>query len=294
VIGVVSQPDRPQGRGQKLHPTPVKQLAQQHQIPVWQPQRLRKSAETLQELTDLKADVFVVVAYGQILSQQVLDMPRLGCVNVHGSLLPAYRGAAPIQWAIARGERETGITTMLMDAGLDTGAMLLKASVPILPEQTGVELAEILAPLGAQLLIDTLVQWHQLTPIPQEDSLSSYAPPLKKEDFWLDWIHAAQDLHNQIRAFSPQCLTGWSGDRLKIVRSQFPHPVDLDSAHRRQSEPGQIVELIKGKGFTVQTGTQPLLITQVQPAGKKIQSAWDFVNGSRLQPDERLSLESLQ
>ncbi|MDX2271761.1 MAG: methionyl-tRNA formyltransferase [Cyanobacteriota bacterium] len=288
VVGVVSQPDRPQGRGRKLVATPVKLLAEAHGIPICQPERLRKSPETLQQLGDWRADVFVVVAYGQILSQQVLDMPHLGCVNVHGSLLPAYRGAAPIQWAIAQGETRTGITTMLMDAGMDTGAMLLKAEVEIGSEQTGAELAEVLADLGARLLVDTLRQWGSLTPIPQDEQLASYAPLLKPKDFELDWQRSAQTLHNQIRAFSPDCFTTLQGERLKIIRSHCgqsplmsPHP----------SLPvGSIVQLVKNQGFRVQTGSHPLLITEVQPANKKAQSAWDFVNGSRLQVGQILGV----
>ncbi len=285
VLGVVSQPDRPQGRGQKRLPPPVKVVAQQAQLPIWQPERLRRSPETLKALEDSQADAFVVVAYGQILSKQVLPMPRLGCVNVHGSLLPAYRGAAPIQWAIARGESETGITTMLMNEGMDTGDMLLKASVPIAPEQTFTELAEVLAPLGADLLIETLLKLEvgELTPVPQVDEQATYAPLLTKADFHLDWTHPAIELHNQIRAFAPQCFTSFQQDRLKVLRSAPPtetaNPAD---------EPGRILDIKKGIGFTVQTGFDPLLITQVQMAGKKVQSAWDFANGVRLQPGNLL------
>jgi methionyl-tRNA formyltransferase len=178
VVGLVCQPDRPQGRGQRVLPPPTKVLAQAQGIPVWQPVRLRRDGEVLAALAALAADVFVVVAYGQILPPAVLQMPRLGCVNVHASLLPAYRGAAPIQWAIANGETETGVTTMLMDEGLDTGAILLQAKLPIGPEQTGLELASQLAQLGASLLVETLLKLEkgELTPIPQDDSRATYAP----------------------------------------------------------------------------------------------------------------------
>ncbi|MEN9271244.1 MAG: methionyl-tRNA formyltransferase, partial [Thermostichales cyanobacterium HHBFW_bins_127] len=189
VIGVVSQPDRPQGRGQKLLPTPVKALAQKAGIPVWQPQRLRKDEATLQALMGLGADVFVVVAYGQILPPQVLQMPARGCINVHASLLPAYRGAAPIQWALANGETETGVTTMLMDEGMDTGPMLLKTTVPIPPDWNSEDLAQALAQVGSQLLLTTLRGWRDgtLTPMPQDPAQATYAPLLKPEDFHLRW-----------------------------------------------------------------------------------------------------------
>ncbi len=282
VLGVVSQPDRPQGRGQKLMAPPVKVIAQQAKLPIWQPERLRRSEETLATLEALQADAFVVVAYGQILPPRVLVMPRLGCINVHGSLLPAYRGAAPIQWAIAKGELETGITTMLMNEGMDTGDMLLKSSVPILPDQTFSELADTLAPLGANLLVETLLKLEAkaLTPLPQDDSLATYAPLLTKANFSLDWTGSAQDLHNQIRAFSPQCFTYYEGQRLKIIRST---PIsDQDLPVMAGSQPGTIFHLSKPIGFWVQTGSGPLLITEVQMAGKKVQTGWDFANGNRV------------
>jgi methionyl-tRNA formyltransferase len=287
VVAVVSQPDRPQGRGRKLLPTPVKALAQEHQIPVWQPNRLRKDEEVLTALDSTQADVFVVVAYGQILSPQVLSMPRLGCVNVHGSLLPAYRGAAPIQWAIARGETETGITTMLMDEGMDTGAMLLKAALPITPEQTSADLAALLAPLGAELLVDTLLQLDagSITPTPQDPELATYAPLIKPADFHLHWEKSAWDLHNQIRAFYPQCYSGWQGERLKILRSD---PPTADPSQLSGAEMGMITAIQKGEGFSVQTGTNSLGIREVQMAGKRVQSAWDFANGVRLEVGQKL------
>lgn len=283
VVGVVCQPDRPQGRGRKILPPVTKVLAQSQGIPVWQPTRLRQDEAVLTALEALAADVFVVVAYGQILPLRVLQMPRLGCVNVHGSLLPAYRGAAPIQWAIANGESETGITTMLMDEGMDTGAILLKAKVPIGPEQTGLELTAQLAQLGAELLVETLLKLEkgELTPIPQEESLASYAPLLKKQDFHLDWSRPAQALHNQIRAFSPQCFTGLQGQRVKIIRSGSPqrHPAPPGLP---KGQPGEVVGLAKGEGVYVATGEGSLLIQRAQLPGKKEQSIWDWVNGGRL------------
>ncbi|HIK21437.1 MAG TPA: methionyl-tRNA formyltransferase [Synechococcus sp. M44_DOE_062] len=283
VVGLVCQPDRPQGRGQKVLPPVTKVLAQAHGIPVWQPVRLRRDAEVLAALQALAADVFVVVAYGQILPLTVLQMPKLGCVNVHGSLLPAYRGAAPIQWAIANGETETGVTTMLMDEGMDTGAILLQAKLPIGSEQTSLELAPQLAQLGAELLVETLLKLEkgELTPIPQDGSLATYAPLLKKPDFHLDWQRSAQALHNQIRAFSPNCFTGLQGQRIKIVRSGSPqlHPPPSEIP---QGSPGEVVGLARGEGIYVATGEGSLLIRRAQLPGRKEQSAWDLVNGGQL------------
>ena len=292
VAAVVSQPDRPKGRGKKLQPTPVKALAEVAGVAVWQPERIKKSEETLQALEALQADAFVVVAYGQILSQRILDMPRLGCINVHGSLLPAYRGAAPIQWAIANGEAETGITTMQMDKGMDTGDMLLKRSVEISANCTSAELAEILAPLGAELLVETLLKLNQGTieAEPQSEELATYASLLGKSDFELEWSQSASELHNRIRAFSPNCFTEFSGQRCKIIRSQSPlvDPPTLTTAETKLAEqaaptpPGTVTDILKGQGFYVQTGDGRLLLTHVQLAGKKAQSAWDFANGVRL------------
>ena len=283
VVGLVCQPDRPQGRGQKVLPPATKVLAQAHGIPVWQPVRLRRDAEVLAALQALAADVFVVVAYGQILPLTVLQMPKLGCVNVHGSLLPAYRGAAPIQWAIANGETETGVTTMLMDEGMDTGAILLQAKLPIGPEQTSLELAPQLAQLGAELLVETLLKLEkgELTPIPQDGSQATYAPLLKKPDFHLDWQRSAQALHNQIRAFSPNCFTGIEGQRIKIVRSASPQ-LHSPPPEIPQGSPGEVVGLARGEGIYVATGEGSLLIRRAQLPGKKEQSAWDLVNGGQL------------
>ncbi|MGY2778461.1 methionyl-tRNA formyltransferase [Thermostichus sp. MS-CIW-23] len=283
VVGLVCQPDRPQGRGQKVLPPATKVLAQAHGIPVWQPVRLRRDPQVLAALEALAADVFVVVAYGQILPLTVLQMPKLGCVNVHGSLLPAYRGAAPIQWAIANGETETGVTTMLMDEGMDTGAILLQAKLPIGPEQTSLELAPQLAQLGAELLVETLLKLEkgELTPIPQDGSRATYAPLLKKQDFHLDWQRPAQALHNQIRAFSPDCFTSLRGQRIKIVRSASPqlHPPPGDLP---QGSPGEVVGLARGEGVYAATGEGSLLIRRAQLPGRKEQSAWDLVNGGQL------------
>jgi methionyl-tRNA formyltransferase len=285
VVGVVSQPDTRRGRGNQVSPPPVKAaaIAKNPDLKIWQPDRLKKDKTVLAELKSLEADVFVVVAYGQILCQKILNMPNYGCINVHGSLLPKYRGAAPIQWAIANGESITGITTMQMDAGIDTGAMLLKAELEILPEENTDILSRKLANLGADLLVDTLRQLTTITPEPQDDALSCYSPMIGREDWELDWNQEAIAVHNRIRAFYPNCYTDFRGQRFKITQTEvLSEGISLDNV-------GKVTEIRKGKGFVVQTGKGLLLIKEVQPAGKKLQSGWDFVNGMRIVIGESLS-----
>ncbi|NUN66212.1 methionyl-tRNA formyltransferase [Pseudanabaena biceps] len=278
VVGVVSQPDTRRGRGSQVSPPPVKSaaIAANPDLKIWQPERLKKDQQVLTELAALAADVFVVVAYGQILSRKILNMPQYGCINVHGSLLPKYRGAAPIQWAIADGESITGITTMQMDAGIDTGAMLLKQEIEILPEDNINSLSSKLANLGADLLIETLRNLNTITPAPQDDALSCYAPMIGRDDFALDWTQGAIALYNRIRAFYPNCYTDFRGQHLKITQTE----VVTESGNLE--DVGKVVEIRKGKGFTLQTGNGSLLIKELQPAGKKLQSGWDFVNGMRI------------
>ncbi|MCA6585385.1 MAG: methionyl-tRNA formyltransferase [Pseudanabaena sp. M051S1SP1A06QC] len=285
LVGVVSQPDTRRGRGNQVTPSPVKAatIAKNPKLRIWQPDRMKKDQQVLEELVATNADVFVVVAYGQILSKKILNMPRYGCINVHGSLLPKYRGAAPIQWAIANGESMTGVTTMQMDAGIDTGAMLLKAELEILPEDNTDTLSTKLANLGADLLIDTLSSLDTIKPEPQDDALSCYSPMIGREDWQLDWSKESITLHNRIRAFYPNCYTDFRGQRLKITKSEVIESADnLDNI-------GKIVEILKSKGFGLQTGKGLLLITEVQPAGKKLQSGWDFVNGARIAIGESLT-----
>lgn len=305
VLGVVTQPDKRRGRGNTLTPSPVKTVALTHQLSVWQPQRIKKDSQTLEQLAELEADTFVVVAYGQILSQEILDMPRLGCINVHGSILPKYRGAAPIQWSLYNGEPETGITTMLMDAGMDTGAMLLKEYTPIDLLETADDVAQRLAHLGADLLVNTLIRLEKqdLQPVPQDNGQATYAPLIKKEDYQLDWSKSAIALHNQIRGFFPNCVTTFREQTLKISATaplgdvyQSKLPSELSAMTQdgeflldRSGQPGEIVNLIKGWGPVVQTGEGLLLLRQVQLAGKRPQSGWDFVNGVRLNIGEVLA-----
>ncbi|MBW4468862.1 MAG: methionyl-tRNA formyltransferase [Stenomitos rutilans HA7619-LM2] len=305
VLAVVTQPDKRRGRGNELIPSPVKAIAQAHQLPLYQPRSVKKDEETLAFLHTAQADAFVVVAYGQILSQAMLDMPRLGCVNAHGSLLPKYRGAAPIQWSLYHGEVETGITTMLMDAGMDTGPMLLTARMPIALLNNFDDLAARLAPIGADLLIETLLQLNQQTlqPAPQDETQATYAPLIKKEDYRLDWSRSAIALHNQVRGFFPTCSTTFRGDALKIMatvplmpayQSQLPSTLSVLVPHwsttALTAQPGEVLGIAKGEGAIVQTGEGVLLLRSVQLPGKRPQSGWDFANGTRLANGEVLGI----
>jgi methionyl-tRNA formyltransferase len=291
VLAVVTQPDKRRERGNKLIPSPVKTVAINHNLPVWQPQRIKKDTETLTQLRECDADVFVVVAYGQILSPEILDMPKLGCVNVH-------RGAAPIQWCLYNGETETGITTMLMDAGMDTGAMLLKATTPIALLDNAQDLAQRLCVIGGDLLVETLfkLENREIAPVPQDEAEATYAPLIQKHNYTLDWSKSAIQLHNQIRGFYPNCTATFRDQGIKIIASvplgdaygYEPTP-ELTEIYQKLPElstisgsPGQVVSIAKGIGAIAQTGEGLLLLREVQLAGKRPQSGWDFVNGNRL------------
>jgi methionyl-tRNA formyltransferase len=302
VLGVVTQPDKRRGRGNQLTASPVKAVALAHQLPVWQPNRVKKHKPTLTHLRLAAADAFVVIAYGQILSQEILDLPKLGCVNVHGSILPKYRGAAPIQWCLYHGEAETGITTMLMDAGMDTGAMLLKAYTPIQLLDNSHDLAQSLTGLGADLLVETLtkLERQEIQPIPQDESLATYAPLIQKADFCLDWSRSAFELHNQVRGFFPNCVASFRGQSLKIIATaplgsayfaQLPSLSVIEqqwSSLSASGRPGEVVGIVKGTGPIIQTKEGLLLLREVQLAGKRAQSGWDFANGMRLAVGEVL------
>ncbi|WP_373478803.1 methionyl-tRNA formyltransferase [Geminocystis sp.] len=307
VVAVVTQPDKRRGRGNKMIASPVKELALKHNLPVWQPTRIKKDKETLELLHKSHSDAFVVVAYGQILSHKILNMPKLGCINVHGSILPEYRGAAPIQWSIYDGKIETGVTTMLMDEGMDTGDMLLKAYTPIDLLMNVEELSEKLALQGGNLLLETLTKLakNELKSIPQKEELVSYARLINKEDYSLDWSKSALQIHNQIRAFYPHCITNFREQNLKIIQSiplteinklNLPSNLSKLSSFLQDIESfsgdvGEIVKTIKNFGFVVQTGSGLLLILEVQLAGKKQQSAWNFINGTHLQIGEKFLMQ---
>ncbi|MEM9117787.1 MAG: methionyl-tRNA formyltransferase [Cyanobacteria bacterium P01_F01_bin.56] len=303
VAAVVTQPDKRRGRGKQVMPSPVKQVAIAADIPVWQPQRIKKDTETLEKLAALHADAFVVVAYGQILSPQILAMPRLGCVNAHGSLLPKYRGAAPIQWCLYHGETATGIDTMQMDAGMDTGPKLLEGKRPIGLLDNALDLAKDLAIISADLLPATLKQLDAgtLQPQPQNEDAATYAPLIKKEDYQLDWQKPAIALHNQVRGFYPNCVTQFREKDLKVEATaplgneyweQLPEefgPLRSQLATlSTESVSGTVVAIVKNFGPIIQTGDGLLLLRTVKPSGKKAQSGWDFANGNRLEPGEKL------
>lgn len=306
VVAVVTQPDRRRGRGKQVSPSPVKVVALEAGCPIWQPERIKKDGEVLAQLRDTQADAFIVVAYGQILSPEILAMPRLGCINAHGSLLPEYRGAAPIQWSLYHGKTETGVTTMLMDAGMDTGPMLLKASIPIGLLDTTVTLANTLSHLSAELLLTTLTQLAAgtLTPMPQDPAIATSAPLIQKADYELDWNRSAIALHNQVRGFYPNCITTFRGLPLKVIATlplgdtywpQLPKDLAQDlkpaweSLDPLPSAPnGGVIAILKNWGPVIATADQPLLLREVQPSGKRSQSGWDFANGSRLEVGERI------
>lgn len=280
IIAVITQPDRPKGRGQKLALSPVKEKALELGLQVLQPPKV-KEASFIAELQKLQPDLIIVVAFGQILPKDILTLPALGCINVHGSLLPAYRGAAPIQRAILNGEKSTGITTMLMDVGLDTGDMLLKEAVEIHAEMTFGQLHDELAVVGARVLVDAvrLRKAHQLTPQPQDNALATYAAMLKREDELIHWEDGVEKIHNQVRGLEPWpgAYTLYGGQGLKIRGSIIQNPDAIEAI------PGSIIKFIKGQGFVVQCGRGSLLVTTVQPFGKKVMSADSFANGYRLE-----------
>ncbi|NTZ38119.1 methionyl-tRNA formyltransferase [Enterobacter sp. JMULE2] len=276
VVGVFTQPDRPAGRGKKLMPSPVKVLGEEHGLPIFQPASLRPQ-ENQQLVADLNADVMVVVAYGLILPKAVLDMPRLGCVNVHGSLLPRWRGAAPIQRSLWAGDAETGVTIMKMDVGLDTGDMLFKLACPITNEDTSATLYDKLADLGPQGLIETLQQLadNTATPEVQDEALVTYAEKLSKEEAQLDWSLSAAQLERCIRAFNPWPMS-WMMIDDQPVKVWKASVIDGDTSE----EPGTIIEVNK-QGIQVATAKGILNLESLQPAGKKAMSAQDLLNSRR-------------
>ncbi|WP_326468665.1 methionyl-tRNA formyltransferase [Enterobacter wuhouensis] len=276
VVGVFTQPDRPAGRGKKLMPSPVKVQAEEHGIAVFQPSSLRPQ-ENQQLVADLNADVMVVVAFGLILPKAVLDMPRLGCVNVHGSLLPRWRGAAPIQRSLWAGDAETGVTIMKMDVGLDTGDMLYKLSCPITADDTSATLYDKLADLGPQGLIETLQQLADNTAKPevQDEAQVTYAEKLSKEEAQIDWSLPAAQLERNIRAFNPWPMS-WMMIDEQPVKVWKASVIDCHVT----AEPGTIIEANK-QGIQVATSEGILNLESLQPAGKKAMSAQDLLNSRR-------------
>ena len=285
VVAVVTQPDRPKGRGQKLLPPPVKVFAQEHGIAVYQPVRV-KATDFVDVLRGLAPDLIVVVAFGQILSKEILSLPPLGCINVHASLLPRYRGAAPMQWAIVRGEKETGVTTMFMDEGLDTGDMLMRETLPITQAMTAAELHDAMMKLGADVLERTLFSLSEgtLKRTPQDDALSTYAPLLDKKVGRIDWKKSAQEIHDLVRGLNswPGAYTMLEGQKFKIWRTRLAEGT---------AEPGEIVSVTK-QGLLVGTGEGMLEILELQAPSKKKMAAGDYVRGHGLQLPARFDFDA--
>lgn len=284
VIGVVSQPDRPRGRGKHMQATPVKEAALQYSLPVYQFGRI-KEPEAIKFIDQLNPDMIVVVSYGQIIPPEILSIPALGCVNVHASLLPRFRGAAPIQRALMEGETKTGVTTMLMDPGLDTGDILLQEEIDINPDIDHGQLEQLLANIGAKLLLQTLegIIQGSIHPQKQNDGDSTYAGMINREEEEIDWGRPARDIHNHIRGLCPVpgAYTMFNGERLKIFHS---HVVD---EHVR-GEVGLIISQTEN-GFIVQTGEGSLEVLEVQKPGKKRMKAREFSKGYAINERSRFN-----
>lgn len=280
VITVVSQPDKPKGRDMKLQPTPVKELALAEGLPVLQPRRARDE-EFIAQLRALQPDLIVVAAYGQILPQTLLDIPRLGCLNVHTSLLPKYRGAAPIQWAILDGESETGVTIMKMDAGLDTGPMVSTTRTAITPEDNAQTLHDRLAALGGELLVETIPDYAagKIVPTPQPAEGATYARKISKEDGLIDWSQPARALWNRVRGFTP-----WPGAYTHLNSDGAPRLLKIWLAEvvpNRSGAPGEILHADKN-GVVIACGEQALRVTQLQREGGRRMTAQEFLAGHPL------------
>ncbi len=275
VVGVVTQPDRASGRGRELKAPPVKTLALELNIPVMQPEKL-KQPEAMQQLHTWNPDLIIVAAFGQILKKDVLDMPRYGCLNVHASLLPRWRGAAPINAAILAGDAEIGVTIMKMDVGLDTGPMLMKKTLRLTPDHTTGSALQILSHLGADLLLETLPDYlsGNLIPTPQPDEGATYAPMLKKEDGHLDFTHSAAELERRVRAMNPWpgAWFTWNGNPLKVLRASV-------SGGESNMEIGSRL-VVEGQP-AIQSADGILLLDEIQPAGKKSMSGKSFMAGAK-------------
>lgn len=282
ITAVVTQPDKPKGRSDKLIPSPVKECALRYGIPVLTPQKI-KAPEAVEELKKYEADLFVVAAFGQILSEEILTMPRLGCINIHASLLPKYRGAAPIQWSIIDGEKETGITIMQMDKGLDTGDILFQKVVPILDTDTGESLFDKLAEVGARFLVEVLpdIEAGNIHPIKQDEEKSTYAKMLSKAIGEIDWSKAADTIEHLVRGLNswPSAYTRLNGKQLKLWQSHVVLGID--------KEPGTVCEVTKD-AIVVATGKDGLAITELQLEGKKRMTARDFLAGRAVETGTKL------
>jgi methionyl-tRNA formyltransferase len=289
ILAIFTQPDRPRGRGQELSFSPVKAVAVESHIPVHQPEKIR-APEVEQQLRALAPDAIVIIAYGQIIPARLLPIPRLGWINLHASLLPKYRGAAPIHWAIANGETITGNTTMRIDAGMDTGQMLLQQQLPIAPDETSPELADRLSNAGAALLLDTLrgLQSGSVVPRRQDDSQATSAPTLKREDGLIDWARPAPEIYNRMRAFTPWpgAYTIFRGQTCHIWGRPWPWSAEQIPKELTDHAPGTILHH-RGNWLILCGTATLLLLTHVKLEGRKQISAIEFANGARLQTGEQ-------
>lgn len=295
VVAVLCQPDRPKGRGNKLVAPPTKDVALAHGITVFQPEKLSKAKEVVEAMQQLRPDVLVMVAFGQILKKVVLQMAPHGVINLHGSLLPAYRGAAPINWSIINGESVTGATTMFSDEGVDTGPMLLKTEIPIHPDMDAEELARTMAQSGAKLVMETLKKLEEGTLIPetQDDSRVSYAPILTKELAEIDWSKPAWEIHNRVRGLIPWpgTKTGFRQTNLKILKTKCAGPLPSREDNRK---PGTITSRSEGVFVACgPNGADRIHVIEVQPESRSRQSAIAWANGAHLAPGESFGSSSL-
>jgi len=284
VIAVYTQPDRPAGRGRKLTASPVKQVALEHNIPVFQPLSLRDS-DAQNALKALNADIMIVVAYGLILPQVVLDMPKMGCLNIHASLLPRWRGAAPIQRAIEAGDAQSGVTIMQMNAGLDTGDMLYKKTTDITPNDNAQALHDRLSTLGCEALMETLngLQNQTITPEKQDESLVTYAEKMHKEEAQIQWAQPADAILRKIQAFNPWpvAFTPYDEKPLRIWQARLLTAEEQNNFSAENVLPGLVIDVSK-QGLMVGTATQPICVELLQPPGKKAMNAYDFAQSRHL------------
>ena len=292
LTGVITQPDKPTGRGHAIQSTPVKNRAHELHLPAYEPKSL-KADETRELIRALAPDLIVVVAYGKILPSWLLQFPKYGCVNLHGSLLPSYRGAAPVHWAIARGEPKTGVCTMLLDEGLDTGAVFLCDETEIGPDETTPELYDRLAAMGAPLVVKTIegILAGTLKPKPQDDAQATFAPMLKKENGFLDWTETAKEIHNRVRAFNPWpgTVTKFRGTSCKILKTAvgvYHRPTLGGDRPPLKFAPGTVIQT-KGRLSVMCGDGMALEILSIQPENRKSVSGADFANGARIQAGEK-------
>jgi methionyl-tRNA formyltransferase len=277
IVGVVTQPDRPAGRGLKLKPPPVKEVAIRSGLPVWQPEKFN-SRSFLDRLAEMEPDLIVVAAYGKIFRRRSLALPRLGCVNLHASLLPFYRGIAPVNWAVIRGERETGVTTIFMDEGVDTGDMILQSSVTIGEEQTAGEVLDVLAVLGADVMAETcnLIAHGEAPRAKQDEKLATYAPRLSKQDGWIRWDVSSRELHNLVRGVTPWpgAVATYRTAAVKILRTR--------PATEAPREPGTVIGIDPAAGILVSCAEGSVWLLELQAQGKRALGGADFARGHRI------------